>query len=123
LPFRIVKQNPTIRKFISLLLLLVFLISAAPKAYFHDLVADHKDSITTCSHTDNSGGCIHQSAINCHFDQLVVTGFFDFNVSSFQCQPPLNSAHSFSLTAQHLLTNARLSSESRGPPAIISFHS
>jgi hypothetical protein len=118
LPFRIVKQNPTIRRITALFLLLVFLVSAAPKAYFHDLVADHKDVVTTCHHANPATACVHQSAINCHFDQLVVSSFYFFSFQSFSAVAPELTEVPFSCPPAFHLVKTFHSRESRGPPVI-----
>jgi hypothetical protein len=115
--FRILKQNPTIRRLISFFLLLVFLVTAVPKAYFHDLVADHKDTITTCNHGNHSSACIHESAINCHFDQLVVSSFFFFAHKPFIATPPAIQDCPFAGIPTVHLVSVFYITESRGPPA------
>jgi hypothetical protein len=109
-------QTPFIRKSISVLLLLVFLISAAPKTYFHDVVADHKDQPVSCLHKNHKSPCVHQSHINCHFDQLVVTSFFQFQPLNF---PQIftrtgNSDHSF--YSERPVAGRIASPDGRGPP-------
>jgi len=54
--------------------MLVFAISIAPKAYFHDLVANHKD-FAAC-HQVHKSTVLHQQGYNCHFDDLVVSAPF-----------------------------------------------
>jgi hypothetical protein len=72
------KQQIFIQKFLAFVLLSVFAISVAPKAYFHDLVANHKDDVVTCTHPPTSAPCAHKEGFNCHFDDLVVTAPFLF---------------------------------------------
>jgi hypothetical protein len=68
------KQKQIIQKTIAIFLALVFFISAAPKTYFHDLVADHKD-FSDCRQPHHST-VLHEEGINCHFDDLVVSAPF-----------------------------------------------
>jgi len=69
------KQRSSIQKFIAFLLLLVFAVSTAPKAYFHDLLANHKD-VAFCHHPPTTSDCVHKQGYNCHFDDLVVSAPF-----------------------------------------------
>jgi hypothetical protein len=65
------RRETTIKKISAIFLLLVFAVSTAPKIYFHDLIADHKD-FSTC-HEVHKLPVLHQEGYNCHFDDLVVT--------------------------------------------------
>jgi hypothetical protein len=69
------KQQAYIQKFIAFTLLIVFSISIAPKAYFHEVIADHKD-VLVCHHPEAGSSCAHSQPLNCHFDDLVVTAAF-----------------------------------------------
>jgi len=73
-PKTYLRQNSTIQKLITVVLLTVFTLGSAPKAFFHDLVADHKDG-TSCN-LSHSVAAIHNQGFNCHFDDLVVSGPF-----------------------------------------------
>jgi hypothetical protein len=78
------KQQTFIQKFLAFVLLSVFAISVAPKAYFHNLVANHKDDVvTTCTHPPTSAPCAHKEGFNCHFDDLVVTAPFLFQKTQY----------------------------------------
>jgi hypothetical protein len=109
------KFRSAIQKSAAFFLMLLFLISIAPKAYFHDLVADHKD-FSDC-HQVHHSNVLHQQAVNCHFDdvvvsapfllqkeQLILPGSFDFEIE----QAVFYSSY-ISLFFQH--------KESRGPPS------
>jgi hypothetical protein len=52
----------------------VFLISIAPKTYFHDLLANHKD-FPACTQVHKTA-VLHSHGFNCHFDDLVVSAPF-----------------------------------------------
>lgn len=115
----LLKQSVTIRKFISLFLFVVFAISVAPKAYFHDAFANHKDSGQVCT-DNNKAAHLHQSGINCGFDQLVVSCLYYFEVEpatdipvSFFCTPHQRIGTIF-------FFQPSFSSESRGPPYHVS---
>jgi hypothetical protein len=110
------RQNTTIKKLISFSLLVVFAVSTAPKAYFHDVFADHKDSAEACTdHTKTAH--LHQNGINCHFDQLVVSSLYHFSLASI---PEVNKRF---LGAPHeeiqifYHSGPFNSQESRGPPS------
>jgi hypothetical protein len=108
------KYKLTIQKTTAFLLLLVFFISIAPKAYFHELVADHKD-FSDCYQLHHST-VLHQQGINCHFDDLVVSSSFlsvmeqPFAVVHFYFEKKRFVSNSFYLSSfsQH--------KENRGPP-------
>jgi hypothetical protein len=111
------KQNKTIRRFIAFLLLVVFAISVAPKSYFHDALANHNDVGQICTDNLNSPH-FHQSGINCHFDQLVISSLFHFSAESFS-----DFSLSFLSTPHHrietsYLLHALVAKENRGPPAL-----
>jgi hypothetical protein len=106
----------TIQKFAALFLLLVFFISSAPKAYFHDLVADHKD-FSDCQQPHHST-VLHQQGLNCHFDDLVVTSAFVLLVE--QQVSLLDLCFEKKQRAYHslLLSSALQHKENRGPPSV-----
>lgn len=68
------KRKIIIRQINALLLLLLFIVGSAPKAYFHDLVADHRDAASCDIHHKTS--VLHKQSINCHCDDLVVSAPF-----------------------------------------------
>lgn len=113
----LLNHNQTIRKIISSLLLLIFVICMAPKSYFHDALAQHKDRVTVCTHPVTSAPCLHQAAIDCHFDLLVITSLYVFTAEMpVHClqhgNPPLICAATY-----HYSILRCDSKESRGPPA------
>jgi hypothetical protein len=109
-------KNQTIKKHIAVLLLLVFAVGIAPKAYFHDLLANHKDG-SSCKLTHRSA-TIHRQSFNCHFDDLVVSAPFVFQAD--QAITPLHDfyvkqfgkiyASTFQSFIQH--------EGNRGPPSV-----
>jgi hypothetical protein len=80
-------KQTIIRKSLACVLLLLFVMSSLPKAYFHDLVADHVD-MASCDQK-HSQAVLHKQSVNCHFDDLVVTIPFvspaiqDFEAANF----------------------------------------
>jgi hypothetical protein len=96
------------------MLMLVFFISIAPKTYFHELVAHHKD-FSDC-HQLHHSTVLHQQGINCHFDDLVVSSPF-FSAGEF----PTVIVHTYFEKRQFVVPFLSLSSfsqhkENRGPP-------
>jgi hypothetical protein len=109
-------QKATIQKSTAVLLLLVFLTSIAPRAFFHDMVANHED-LPDCRQLHHST-VLHQQGFNCHFDDLVVSVpiallsdpafvFTDFNFAN-------NPASFYFSPTQSVFQHK----ESRGPPTI-----
>lgn len=96
--------------------MLLLFVGTAPKVYFHDVLANHKDSATVCTHAFPKESCLHQSRINCHVDLLVIT-----SVYLFKAEPAIGY-----LRQRFFLINTFTSSfyfflrhgakESRGPP-------
>jgi hypothetical protein len=108
------KYKPTIQKTIAIFLVLVFFMSIAPKAYFHNLAANHKD-FSDC-HQLHHSTVLHQQGINCHFDDLVVSSPF-FSA----CEFPIVIVHISFEKRQSAVPSLCLSSfsqhkENRGPP-------
>jgi hypothetical protein len=94
--------------------MLLFLVSIAPKAYFHDLVADHKD-FSDC-HQVHHSNVLHQQAVNCHFDDVVVSAPF-----LLQKEQPILSRSFYFGIEQAVFYSSYVSlflqhKESRGPP-------
>jgi hypothetical protein len=109
-------RSSTIRKVISFFLLILVAISVVPKAYFHDAIADHRDSVEICG--DNSKAAhLHQNGINCHFDQLVVTSLYHFSVDRVTepCTVRFNRYHQKPEPFYYLQPS--ITRESRGPPS------
>lgn len=116
LPLRInLKQKTTIKKSIATLLILAFAISAAPKAFFHDLVANHKD-FPDCNQVHKTA-VLHHQRYNCHFDDLVVSAPFllvaeqPIAFDNFYFEKKQSSFY-FSFTQSFLQHK-----ENRGPPS------
>src|SRR6478672_2477555 len=103
-----------VKKVINICLLLIFFISMMPRAYFHDVLAHHKDGQRcTLSHKSTA---VHTRGFDCHFDDLVVSApftptseqpvqFIFFTHESYAVSPV---AFPLSLTCS--------GTENRGPP-------
>ena len=110
-------QKSTIQKFITGFLLVVFSISITPKDFFHQAFANHTDWVGFCS-DDLKAPHLHQSGINCHFDELVVTSLYHFVIDPF----PEVISRFFNKQLPHFEASCLLQSfplkENRGPPSI-----
>lgn len=94
--------------------MLVLAVSIAPKTFFHDLVAHHKD-LPVCNQAHKTA-VFHHQGFNCHFDDLVVTTPF-----IFENEQPVVFVHFYFEREQASLNSFRLTSfsqhkENRGPP-------
>ncbi|HEU4634236.1 MAG TPA: hypothetical protein VFS22_09640 [Flavisolibacter sp.] len=110
------RQQISIQKIIAFVLLVVFSISVAPKAYFHDAIAHHKD-VVVCHHPEGLSACVHSQPFHCHFDDLVVTApfliqavphSFFVEINYLDKQDQYNTSYTFSSLYQKA---------GRGPPA------
>lgn len=105
-----------IQKLLAGFLLLVFLISTAPRSYFHDLIANHKDQ-ASCS-LSHKAAVVHKMATNCHFDDLVVTAPFVLIQSNTLCQVSVYRYHWHADLPGNSLPVYSAFVESRGPPSV-----
>jgi len=117
LPLHSLKSRTPIQKTLAIFLILVFALGTAPKSWFHDLVADHKDQ-PVCSQVHHSK-VLHQKAPNCHFDDLVVTTPF-LSVSDL---PTLSTRVRYikmeTVFYSSPLQSFSLHKENRGPPFLV----
>ncbi|MGN6165060.1 MAG: hypothetical protein ACTHOF_11035 [Flavisolibacter sp.] len=112
------KQQAFIQKLLAFILLVVFAISTAPKAYFHDLVANHKDDIVNCTHLPTSAPCAHKQGFNCHFDDLVVTVPFLFQKTQISFCALLANADKQTVYLSSFSPYFFSHSTGRGPPQV-----
>ncbi|HJW16719.1 MAG TPA: hypothetical protein VJ499_06355 [Flavisolibacter sp.] len=108
-------KRTTIRKPVAILLLFVFMVSAMPKAFFHDLVAQHKDTIS-CTHGPVKTNCMHIQGTNCHFDELVVTIPFLYEKYETAVNPYQVCKRSYQSYDSHFVESPFLSQAGRSPP-------
>ena len=107
------KSYPAIQKSIAILMLLVFSISIAPKAFFHDLVSDHEDS--NCLEVHNSA-VLHQKEHHCHFDNVVVGAPFLVLANEATEVITIYAAKEVSAYRTPSFQYFFLNKENRGPP-------
>jgi len=109
-------KRTIIRKGIAFFLLLLFLTGSLPKAYFHDLVADHVDKVS-CDQKHTSA-VLHKQSINCHFDDLVVTSpFVTPVVSEFEAAVLHFEKEQFTRFNSYQYSFVQ-HTDSRGPPVV-----
>ena len=105
----------SIKKIFAFLLLLLFTVSIGPRAYFHDLVADHRDG-TGCVE-NHKNVVFHNEEIECHFDDLVVSSPYIFQSEGL---PDLPSIFLSPVDCAVRSAQFRIflkNKESRGPPS------
>ena len=110
------RQSTTIERLTGFLILLVFTLSATPKVFFHEMVADHHDG-PECI-LDHNTTVVHTQTFDCDFDDLVVSVPF-----ILQPEPSEDVLHDYAGIKQFGLYNSHPPQsfhhqESRGPPAI-----
>lgn len=108
-------QFSTIQRFTGFLLLLVFTLSATPKVFFHDMVADHHDG-PECI-LDHNTTTVHSQTFECEFDDLVVSAPFVLTVeSSGEFLDEYAEIKKFSFTISQPVYYLQ-NKENRGPPS------
>lgn len=116
--FNSLKKRNTIRKVFAISLLLISSISITPKIFFHDVIAHHRDVVSSCDHPRESKACLHQTGFNCHAEDLVVTApyliFPDVYFSIVNTVFGDTSTFYYSSSPQECLIHK----ESRGPPKV-----
>ncbi|MGZ3845489.1 MAG: hypothetical protein ACXVBH_05510 [Flavisolibacter sp.] len=115
------KPRTPIQKTLAIFLVLVFALGTAPKAWFHDLVADHKDQ-PDCRQLHHSK-VLHQKAPNCHFDDLVVSAPFLFVTDLPILSGGLHYIKKVPVFYSSPLQSLSLHKENRGPPSLVEFKS
>jgi hypothetical protein len=110
------KEAANIRKLYAFCLLLLFTVSITPKIYFHDVVANHKDVFTTCSHSEKPKACLHQQGYNCELsDPIISSPYLSVAISTWSLPEiyfAIASASAIASNKQECLIHK----ESRGPP-------
>ena len=110
------KGSLIIQKPLAFVALLLFLFSATPKKFLHDLVADHQDFYAALPGDDPG---ISNSGFDCHIHDLVVSTPFlianSFSETGTGVAYPLHTERSF----DHYTLPTRITEDSRGPPAAL----
>jgi hypothetical protein len=112
---RTLSKADSIQKKVALFLLVVFALSITPKVVFHEVLAEHKDSLL-CQDKDKTAPHFHLPAFHCSFDDLVVTSPY----LSIDFPPAPERPVFFKINSFGFFTFASsfsfLHRESRGPP-------
>jgi hypothetical protein len=111
------KQQSVIQKWVAFLLLVVFAISVTPKAYFHEVIARHKD-VSVCTHPPQAAHCIHKQGFNCHFDDLVVTAPFLLEKNNYSFDIIARYSNTSAVYKASFLACSLLQKKGRAPPAV-----
>lgn len=108
----------TIRKFIALVMLVVFAFSITPQKNIHDLIAKHSDPTKCNVHKDVPVDQVENTSIHCSYDNLVVASpFVDYHFS-IQITTPEQAIIKNTIFSSYEISNLIHSFESRGPPVI-----
>jgi hypothetical protein len=111
------KANSVIRSLLAYGMLLLFTFSITPRAYLHDLFANHQD--ITCSLSDGEDQ-LSATGFRCDMHDQVAESPFTGVISQLAVEPPMLYP---TATTQHLISNLRLkapvASGLRGPPAFL----
>ncbi|MBX3255294.1 MAG: hypothetical protein KF862_14230 [Chitinophagaceae bacterium] len=110
-------RRQTIRSFYAWILALVLVFSITPKKFLHDLVADHKDDITTVAANDGQDHIDHHG-FNCNCDNLVATSPFTENNDIIQFRTPATGIEYASAFSSAVKNPAHNFFSLRGPPAL-----
>ncbi|MGI9138654.1 MAG: hypothetical protein ACR2IM_06405 [Sediminibacterium sp.] len=110
--------SKTIRKFIALVMLVVFAFSITHQKSIHDLVAKHSDPTKCSVHKEAPVDQVENTSIHCSYDNLVVASpFIDYHfpIKITLFPQPISKNTIFSTLK---IDNVIHSFESRGPPVI-----
>jgi hypothetical protein len=113
------KRKTAIQKTVAIVLIMVLAVSIAPKGWFHNLVADHKD-LPDCRQLHHSK-VLHHQGFNCHFDDVVVTAPYVSTREQallFVILLP-NKEQPLSYTSP--LQSLSQTKDSRGPPSLVEY--
>jgi hypothetical protein len=105
-----------IRKLTACLLLVLFCISMAPRAWFHDLLANHQDKPGCTLH--HTRAVFHQQELNCHFDDIVVHVPFLRTPEPHFTRVATTSYYTYCNFYAFHIEEITGSQESRGPPSV-----
>ncbi len=108
------KKQSVIRQLLAFVLLLVFALGNAPKLYLHDLVAQHTDG-PSCE-KNHQARVLHQQAIHCHCDDLVVSAPFEPVQPAGIRLPATPTATHHAAPVADLAARPMPFRDSRGPP-------
>ncbi len=105
-----------IKKVVTSIVILVFLIDVTPKQYFHYLFAYHSDQKITADHQHKSN--ISKSGFHCNCNDQVAESTFSCISSGMEDIIPLYQTK-FLVSNEHLITSYLFDCSDRGPPSMI----
>lgn len=109
----------TIRKIVSLVMLVVFALSITPQKSIHDLVAKHSDPTKCNVHNDAPIDQVENTSIHCSYDNLVVASPYVDYPFSIQIELSVPAFIKNTVISSFVPNDLIHSFESRGPPVII----
>jgi len=112
-------QSGIIKKITAVLFLTAFVLGNMPRQFFHEALANHRDTVSDCNHAQKAMGCIHQVNFNCHYDTLVVNTVYV--VDTPDSPTPLTSLQTdhFTLSLSTRSSSLPENNINRGPPAFL----
>jgi hypothetical protein len=99
----------------ALILLVCCLISMAPKAYFHDLLASHNDA-KGCGEV-HTGTVFHELGYDCQFDDLVVSTPFVLQLPPSFTTGSMYASLLLCFQMECILPSGSSRLDNRGPPS------
>ena len=111
---KILKSNPFIRSFVSLLLISVFVLSITPKKTIHSWIADHIDQSSTSA--SNQRTMIAVYGYHCNTDNLVAESPFNIFIQPFLFTAPSICSVERGVIIFSFYSLHHFYSELRGPP-------
>ncbi|HVG11525.1 MAG TPA: hypothetical protein VM843_00920 [Flavisolibacter sp.] len=109
------RRSTIIQKPLAVVALLLLLLSAAPKKFLHDLVANHQDFYSALP-GDEPG--VSNTGFDCHIHDLVVsTPFLITNFSSSVATSAQYASHT-ATGYDFYFVHTSSTKDSRGPPAL-----
>jgi len=110
------RKNQTIRAILGSFLLLMFVVGITPKRYWHDMLADHKDSFSQL-HTGKDQQ-VNKPVFNCDWNMQVATSpFTQEDEITVPAPLPAHSRH-YQVTKSAVFAVPIFYHCLRGPPAI-----
>ncbi len=108
----------SIRRFIALLMLVVFAFSITPQKSIHQIVAKHIDPTSCSVHKDLPIEQIEKAELHCTFDfQVATTPFLEYDFSIL-LQPLFTAQTRNVIFVAAPISELAIISDSRGPPSI-----
>jgi hypothetical protein len=111
------QKKQTIRVILGSFLLLIFLISITPKKYWHDVLAQHNDSISWNKYADDHE--VSKTGFNCDWNMQVATSPFTEQDEVKLPALPLVHERYYFFSNTSFYSSTIFHRALRGPPAIV----